>query len=578
MHSAIYIPNFALQALTRHCVEEREGAVAVLDDSAVREEARHRGKAPVLEVSAAAARRHIAPGMTATQAQARDQHVKLLPRSPRQEATAREVLLQAAAEFSPLLEDTAPGLALLRLTGNRSQLPRTAVEDVGLEARLSLAATPALATLAARSPALAGLEEGGSQLPFVHLPADDPEAVPRFLAPLPISALEPSAEARHVLGLWGIKTVGQLLKLPRQELGPRLGREVVDFWEQFFGDQSRPLNVVRPPVNYAEEYEFDYEVQSLEPLLFLLRRFLGALLDRVRAGRLVVRRMEVKLAFDGGRRYQREFRVAEPCTDEELLFRMLHTHLEDFQAPAPLTWMRLGCEPMEPRGSQLSLFEDNIADRNQFAETLSRIVGILDEDHAGAPTVLDTHRPDAFAMNDFLESINQAEPSPAADSQPAHARPNLATPPPPGDGPSASEPVAETPDIPGLLDDGLVNAEADLMKVAPNKPLLPTPLPRMEARLGLPLRRFRPPRELEVERDPDLEDPANQGGLRAIHTRDGWGARVLEERGPWIASGDWWERQRGWAQREWDIQAEDGTLYRLAQHPDGSWRLEGVYG
>jgi protein ImuB len=75
--------------------------------------------------------------------------------------------------------------------------------------------------------------------------------------------------------------------------------------------------------------------------------------------------------------------------------------------------------------------------------------------------------------------------------------------------------------------------------------------------------------------------------------------QILEARGPWKLSGNWWDQTR-WETQEWDIALDNGGLYRLARktaalhqarlkapdlHPDrpGSlasedqWEVVGVY-
>ena len=58
--------------------------------------------------------------------------------------------------------------------------------------------------------------------------------------------------------------------------------------------------------------------------------------------------------------------------------------------------------------------------------------------------------------------------------------------------------------------------------------------------------------------------------------------RLSHRAGPWKLSGDWWEREKRWTRQEWDIQLEDGSLYRIAccgETPEEKeWFLEGVYG
>jgi hypothetical protein len=49
--------------------------------------------------------------------------------------------------------------------------------------------------------------------------------------------------------------------------------------------------------------------------------------------------------------------------------------------------------------------------------------------------------------------------------------------------------------------------------------------------------------------------------------------RILEARGPWKLSGDWWDRMQ-WETKEWDIALDDG-LYRIAQKTTNSHQDHG---
>ena len=44
--------------------------------------------------------------------------------------------------------------------------------------------------------------------------------------------------------------------------------------------------------------------------------------------------------------------------------------------------------------------------------------------------------------------------------------------------------------------------------------------------------------------------------------------------GPWRASGHWWE-PGAWHREEWDVQMQDGSVYRLNRDRD-EWKVEGL--
>lgn len=113
----------------------------------------------------------------------------------------------------------------------------------------------------------------------------------------------------------------------------------------------------------------------------------------------------------------------------------------------------------------------------------------------------------------------------------------------------------------------------DAFKVAPfhpeSEPTLPGDAPP-PLRFGLALRRFRPPLNARIEVKQEL---AAETLLRI--SAGGIHGRIRASRGPWLASGDWWD-QCQWQRREWDIELESGGLYRVAQQDD-QWQVDGEY-
>src|SRR6266480_4914771 len=98
--------------------------------------------------------------------------------------------------------------------------------------------------------------------------------------PAPTSQLPP-AEILGILHKWGIHTLGQLAALDREELRARLGLEAVRLWERASGTATRLLKFVQPPETFDESFECDHEIETAEPLLFMLRRFLEQLAVRL---------------------------------------------------------------------------------------------------------------------------------------------------------------------------------------------------------------------------------------------------------------------------------------------------------
>src|SRR5437868_5363481 len=228
-----------------------------------------------------------------------------------------------------------------------------------------------------------------------------------------------------ILHKWGIHTLGQLVALDKEQLGARLGPEAVRMWERANGQSNRPLRLVRPSESFEENFEFENEIKTAEPLLFMLRRFLEQLAVRLSGIYLVAKELTLRITFanppavrqDGfaaanRQRYERVFKIPQSTNDVDLLFRMLHTHLENFKSEHPIIAVSLEAQPIKPSKQQFGLFETTLRNPHQLSETLARLTALLGVDRVGTPVLEETHRPDAFRMEPFAwQAVDSAVPN-----------------------------------------------------------------------------------------------------------------------------------------------------------------------
>lgn len=221
-----------------------------------------------------------------------------------------------------------------------------------------------------------------------------------------------------LLHRWGIHTFGEFSRLDKEDIRARLGSEAVCLWERAQGKSMRLLKLVDPPESFIENFEFDYEIETAEPLLFMVRRFLEQFAVRLSGIYLVARTLTIRIQFSNKQTYERRFEIPEPTNNVELLFRMLQTHLEDFKSEHPIVAVSLETEPAKPLPQQFGLFEASLRNPNQFYETLARLTALLGSDRVGTPVLEDTHRPDAFRLELFTWNPDA---SPASARSPAGA-------------------------------------------------------------------------------------------------------------------------------------------------------------
>jgi hypothetical protein len=122
----------------------------------------------------------------------------------------------------------------------------------------------------------------------------------------------------------------------------------------------------------------------IEPLLFLLRRFLEQITARLAHVYLGVGKLRLVLRFEAGEPYNRTFTIPQPTRDVGLLFQMLHTHLESFTSESAIIGLELTAQPVRPGTEQFVPLEKGLRDPHQLAGTLARLQALFGTDRAGA--------------------------------------------------------------------------------------------------------------------------------------------------------------------------------------------------
>jgi protein ImuB len=230
-------------------------------------------------------------------------------------------------------------------------------------------------------------------------------------------AKEGAAEIARILAIlhrWGIHTLGQFAALEKEAVGARLGAIGLELWDRASGKTTRLLKLVSVPEPFEEAFEFENEIETVEPLLFILRRFLQQLSLRLEALYFVASELELKITFSDKNSYRHHFKIPEPGNNVEVLFRMLHTHLENFTSASPIIAVALKAEATKPASQQFNLFQTALRDPARLSETLARLIGLLGPDRVGTPVLEETHRPDAFRMEPFAWQLKEktGEPGP----------------------------------------------------------------------------------------------------------------------------------------------------------------------
>ena len=524
-------PLFPLAARLRSEPELGQEALAVL--------AGNGHAARVVAATRLARRAGIRPGLTLSQARARLPKLIARSRDAECERAAQEALLDIAESFSPRVEDGDEGLAYLDACGLERHYPGESPDEelaralmlaaerhAGLPIRVGVAASKLAARIAAEQP----------HSPTLVPPGGEPE----FLAPLPLSHLTPQAKTLATLTSWGIRSLGDLARLPRHEIASRLGSAGQQLHAMARGVDPEPLVPRRPPAAFREGMELEWPLVNLEPFVFVARGALERITRRLQSQGLGCERLELSLELEPDGHHERSITLPAPTRDVKTLLTLVRLDLEAQPPKAPILAFTLSAHPDRPREAQLSLFGPAALSPDKLATTVARLFSMLGEGRVGSPRTVDAYRPERFALEPY-------------------------TPPAP------PKERCETRLGRGLLTVRVLRPPLEIEVITQHRRPAASESRADAAEVAEPVTDYASPRS--DERPIAIKTLVGDEGAPRLRI-DG---RVRVAAGPWGLEEDWWSSER--LERDyWDVELVGGGLYRIYRdRGTGDWFVDGVY-
>lgn len=382
--ACVWIPDLPLAAHLRLDPDAATLPLALTDERRV-----------VIARTTAAAGTGVVCGMTATQARAVCDGVVIRPSAEHERMAALGTVAEVAATLSARVE-IASETVFLDCYGTAVLCPSepelagmlgARVAQQGLPAWIGIADGKVGAAVAAReSRGVRIVARGGTRA---------------FLAPLPLTRLDPEPELAAILASWGLRCIGDLAALPTGAVAHRLGPAGATLHHRARGEDDARL-VCRPtPVTLTERIVLDYGLDRREPLLFMLRRLLECLTRRLDLQGLGCRELQLDLAFDGGGRDLRTLVTAAPTIELKTLLTLARVDLEHRPPVRPVTAISIQVEPARLRPVQLDLLRPRGPAPTTLAALLARLAALCGPDRVGILQPSESHRPDGVRVTPF---------------------------------------------------------------------------------------------------------------------------------------------------------------------------------
>jgi len=463
------------------------------------------GRAPLLGLTRAARLAGACLGMTVTQALAIVPSLRVMQARQADGDAAQAALQDLGLSFAPRIEAES-GRVFFQVGDLGSLYPNEQAVAQAIQTRATQLELAVRVAIASSK----GLARVGTRAGEIVILPGMAAAAKTKLAGLPLTVFDLDEEMRQILQQWGIKTVGELASLPGPEVTLRLGATGAHLHRLANGIDAEPF-LPQPPADAIEEgTEVDYTIESLEPLSFLLRGLLDRVLQRLACRSLACAGLILRLSLSPRGFDVREIALPTPTREASILLQLVRLDLERRPPDTGVVGMTVLVRPARVRSTQLDLFCPNGPAPERLAATIARLSALVGPEHVGSPRVVDSWKEEVMAID---------------------------------------PPMVEGP-------------------VPRERPPENRSTGHDEAQPTLGIRRFRPPRDIEV-----LIGPTGPEALRGKETT----ARILVAAGPYRMNGEWW-LGGGFCREYWDVHASDGALYRI--HKDrvsSQWYLDGYY-
>lgn len=316
--------------------------------------------------------------------------LRVQPRDERAEQAALERLAAWAGQFTSAVSLAPPATLLLEVQGSlvlfgglKALCARieAGVAGLGFRAAFAVAPTPLAAAWLARA--------GRPQ----HV--TNAAQLPGALAPLSLACMDASAAQRETLHGMGVRTVGDCLRLPRDGLARRVGKEFVAALDRALGRAADPRAFYRAPPRYQGSIALPGSVEHSEGLMFALQRLLRELDGFLIARGAGVAALTLTLHHPQRAPTRVELGLLAPTRDVEHLVALWRERLARTALPAAVEEITLRAPRLVPLASRAAdFFALKHAQAEARAALVERLKARLGEAAVQGLAQVAEHRPE----------------------------------------------------------------------------------------------------------------------------------------------------------------------------------------
>ncbi|MEA3176684.1 MAG: protein ImuB [Gammaproteobacteria bacterium] len=376
---SLHLPHLAMELRQ----PQQPGPLAVTDGAGARR--------TVIACNTTAREAGIHIGMDAPSSLMREPELRMFDRSKADERRAILALACWAHQFTSdvcldvarwmLWQEIGSSLRYFNSLSTVHAQIKTGIERLGYTASLGIAPTLEAPSLLTKHPDVR--------------PILNKSEIRRTVGALPLAGLDIGPKVVDQLNTTGLRTIDELLDIPSESLARRFGEELPHYLQRLLGERADVRRRHRAPAIYRRRFDFMEGVESVDGLLFPLRRILQEFAGYLRGRDVAIQHLAVELLHREGAETVLRLVTSAPQRDAAHLFALLREKLERTPIPDPVMAIQLNAgEFVEPRITQADFFDDPHRENDNWSALLDKLRARLGADAIRRLGLSDDHRPE----------------------------------------------------------------------------------------------------------------------------------------------------------------------------------------
>jgi protein ImuB len=197
-----------------------------------------------------------------------------------------------------------------------------------------------------------------------------------FIAPHPITVLDPSPPLLNLFDGVGIETCGDLACLEQESVEVRFGGEGVHLWRLARADDNRLIFAAMPRTLPQSSMDWvDYTLTDPERLVFVINALVDNVCGALSSQGLCAREMMLVFSLANRTSYEHLVRPSRSTSSRKAWMRLIRTHLDRIELPDAVTGIALRVESVTGESErQGDIFDRGFATARATEETVAQLL------------------------------------------------------------------------------------------------------------------------------------------------------------------------------------------------------------